>query len=93
MNTVSHVLPTSTKEAAQLISKASFKDFDQADWDAFGGCETKTPRIAHLENNTGEEEDLGTGLVIVQDGKTFYFELVDRDGEVTFTEFILEGRS
>jgi len=35
-----------------LVSKATFKDFDKYDWQAFSGCESSDPRIGSADDYT-----------------------------------------
>ena len=51
----------SASEILRLIATAKFRPFDEADWDAFLGCESENPMIAEYEYN-------GRTGVIVLDG-------------------------
>jgi hypothetical protein len=72
------ILPKTTLEAAKIIAQCVFLPFDEMDWQIFAGCKSDHPKICYL----GDEE---TGLAIVQDGDTFYFQ--NAAGE--FADFML----
>ena len=56
-----------------LISIAKFRPFDDADWDAFSGCDSPNPRIAEI----GEYVLIidGSVLSVIRDGYSEMYEL------------------
>ena len=60
--TVTTALPVDTVSALRLIATATFRPFNDADWDCWAGCVTESPMIAELND-----------LVIIVDGDVISF--------------------
>jgi len=57
----------------EILSRNPLQPFNEADWNAFCGCETENPRIAYEEN-----------LVIILDGDVV--QVIDYDSE--YADFV-----
>lgn len=65
-------------EALRALATTEMKDFDEADWGAFAGCETENPLIGHCKINNADH-------VLVLDGEQLLvMEVGDISGGVTF---------
>lgn len=60
-----------------IIIKLSWSDFTNSDWEAFSGCNSKSPKIAYDEDGTTYiiDEDKLCIIPAGDDGTEFQFEI------------------
>jgi len=74
----------SASEILRLIATAKFRPFDEADWDAFLGCESENPMIAEYEYNGR------TGVIVLDGDRGDIVDLVDEFGGQMFSLSLLD---
>jgi len=74
----------SASEILRLIATAKFCPFDEADWDAFLGCESENPMIAEYEYNGR------TGVIVLDGDRGDIVDLVDEFGGQMFSLSLLD---
>ena len=74
----------SASEILRLIATAKFRPFDEADWDAFLGCDSENPMIAEYEYNGR------TGVIVLDGDRGDIVDLVDEFGGQMFSLSLLD---
>lgn len=55
--------PRTAGAVLRIVALATFRPFDDADWDAFSGCETDSPLVGEAE-----------GFLVVLDGNNVFLQ-------------------